>query len=724
MKIASRWRSSCTLLGLALASLGGPVSEIQAEDKIQILPVAESDFYLPGETLQWDATVQSLTEQASQRLVLSAFLYRASDGEMVAKHRSITPLDPSGNSLPVAIEFPAPEQPGVYELRCELASDDDNLWARFRKQKPPLARVGRALFVGSETLRTDEPLRSSEVSSKASGVGDKAVSRSAWLLLSNADWVRNMIDSQPGELSSDQDFLDASDPRTLSALRLWTAAERLREFIRANGLSGAMLAGDLDAEVYQVAGENNPARVLLLEKIFRSHEIETIFDTTRIAEPIATVDLDQQRIPQHPAGLERLPQQTELTIAAVLNAKNPFTLLVRMPIGERPLGDQAQTLLQSYCAIPCRSLMPVATSDATNATVQICRGTFQEQQYISLLSVAPWANEVVLEFEQPAELEVVAPALEQLETWHPDPAQPTRYRIGLRPGQLVLLRTREPAPELAIRSWVAGIRGGTAEIENIKSEVAAIVQRLGLLSDLEPSNSLTNGSFEQSGGIGLVGWMHAQHPPGCVQIDDQESIAGEHSVLLTTDLSVSPRTWIVSQAIEPPDSGRLAISLAARAERVEGGQPHSMRVSIEATRGGKPIRYSADFEVPRNGQWGSQQIVLETDGVGKQSVDSLRLTIDSLSGGRVWLDDVRVHHWFPTAKEREELQSLAFLAVQGLQTGNFTPSSRLLQNHWARYLLTVTSPDPAKPMAETKPEEKPTGVAERIRDWLPRPIRF
>ncbi len=103
----------------------------------------------------------------------------------------------------------------------------------------------------------------------------------------------------------------------------------------------------------------------------------------------------------------------------------------------------------------------------------------------------------------------------------------------------------------------------------------------------------------------------------------------------------------------------------------------------------------------------------------------LRLTIDSLSGGRVWIDDVQLHDRFPTEKERTELQSQAFLAVQGLQRGNLLPSGKLLQNHWARHLLSLGDTEPSQPMIDDEPvPAEPPGVAERIRNWLPRQLRF
>ena len=118
-------------------------------------------------------------------------------------------------------------------------------------------------------------------------------------------------------------------------------------------------------------------------------------------------------------------------------------------------------------------------------------------------------------------------------------------------------------------------------------------------------------------------------------------------------------------------------------------------------------------------------MVLEADGIEQKAVQSVRLTIDSLSGGRVWIDDVQLHDQFPTAKERAVLQSQAFLAVQGLQRGNLTPSARLLNNYWARHLLTLGPSKKPKPVIDAVEHTDETpGVAERIRSWLPQPLRF
>lgn len=410
-------------------------------------------------------------------------------------------------------------------------------------------------------------------------------------------------------------------------------------------------------------------------------------------------------------------------VSRVVDRLDPSIVIIDRSLVGRGLQRNLPEVLGGFIASPRASLQPVPPIDSASETVHVRSGHGDGHLFVSLVSAAPWDNEVDIETTDSIQWEIIGAG-----TTAPSgitSLTETRTRIAVPEGKLVVLRSVRPASEAKIRTWTTRVSGGPEALEAIKRKVTLIVERIGILSEFEPYEALTNGGFEQSGGIGLVGWMHAQHPTGCVRIDDEAPAEGKYSVLLTTDTQATTRTWIVSETIAPPESGRLAVSLACRAESKPDSDPHRIKVSIEASRDGTPIRFTSEFEVPRNGEWGNRDVVLEADGIEESNVESLRLTIDSLSGGRVWIDDVRLHDRFPTAKERAELQSQAFLAVQGLQRGNLTPSGRLLQNHWARHLLTHGPAKNAKRVIEAvQPPKEPPSVAERIRNWIPRPLRF
>ena len=445
-------------------------------------------------------------------------------------------------------------------------------------------------------------------------------------------------------------------------------------------------------------------------------------------------------------------------VSRVIDEMDPSALLVDLPCSPLVLDDDFAELVRSFTQIPIEKMRRINPTDPASQTIHLRAGTKDNVAYVSMTSLVTWTSEVEFNTSVPIQWEIVgdlesgsdddsrdSSGLEPQQESRDEVSTKTqsatpnesssaivsvgsrgdRARVTIPPGRMIVLRSRGPVAEAKIRSWSSRVSGGAEALEDIKRNVTSIVERIGTLSDFPNYGSLTNGGFEQAGGMGLVGWLHAQHPPKCVRVDDKECVEGERSVLLTTDPTAATRTWIVSEMFEAPRSGRLAVSLACRAELSPGDSSHRLRVSIEGTRDREPIRFVSEFEVPRNGQWRSREVVLEADGIDGAKVGSLRLTIDSLSGGRIWIDDIHLHDRFPTAEERGELQSQAFLAIQGLQKGNLTPSGRLLQNHWARHLLS-SSPAPAPNrviQAEEPPEETP-GIADRIRSWLPRPLRF
>ncbi|WP_146458388.1 hypothetical protein [Rubripirellula tenax] len=406
----------------------------------------------------------------------------------------------------------------------------------------------------------------------------------------------------------------------------------------------------------------------------------------------------------------------------VFDSIDPTVLMVELPIEYPLLLPRLENVLVGFESMPIHHSKSLDAADPSSQHIRLHVSTSvsESKSYVSVVSLAPWNNLIAIDSVPGQEWEVVSGDV-SITRLPSDP--PDRIRMELPAGEVVVLRRDGlTSPVLA---WTAVPAGGPVVVEKIKQRITSIVERIGILGDPRAYDGLVNGSFEQSGGMGLVGWLHAQHPPQCVRVDEGEAVEGHQSVLLTTDATVSTRTWLVSETVTPPESGRLAVSMACRGELKPEGAVHRLRVSIEATQNGSPIRQSADVEIPCNGKWRARSIVLEADFIDPNRTESVRLTIDSLSGGRVWIDDIRLHDQFPLAKERAELQSQAFLAVQGLQRGNLTPSARLLQNHWARFLL-VHPPDEVTSQVNESGAKQPesTGVAERVRSWLPRPLRF
>ena len=89
-----------------------------------------------------------------------------------------------------------------------------------------------------------------------------------------------------------------------------------------------------------------------------------------------------------------------------------------------------------------------------------------------------------------------------------------RVRIQVTEGCLIRLQSNQPADDVKIISCRARLSGGTAALAEIKRKVTLVAQRIGILFDFESYGALNNGGFEKAGDLGLVGWLHAQHPGG------------------------------------------------------------------------------------------------------------------------------------------------------------------------------------------------------------------
>ncbi len=394
-------------------------------------------------------------------------------------------------------------------------------------------------------------------------------------------------------------------------------------------------------------------------------------------------------------------------------------------IDHRSLGGSfppnLRPILLAYNASPSRPMKEFGSPDQASQTVQVRWGIENQHLVLSLTNHAPWPCEVdviskkAIHWNEVGQnTDVIRHSVDQL-----------TCTVSLNAGQLKVIRSELPQSSDTLSTWVSRVHGDNQTIEKIKSDVTVVVERLGMLADSEPYAVLSNPGFEVVGGIGITGWMHAQYPEGAVQIDENEAIEGQRSLCLTTANAMATKTWLVSETITPPKTGRLAVSLACRSGASEVTTPHRVRVSVEGTQAGASFRHCEEVDVPRNGTWQPRKVLVEADKIDPMTMDSLRITIDSLSPGKLWIDDVHLHDFFPMNKERAELQSQAFLAVQGLQRGNLAPSARLLKNRWAQFLLNDTRVRPT-PVIRTVPDEvaPPTGVAERIKGWLPKPIRF
>ena len=479
--------------------------------------------------------------------------------------------------------------------------------------------------------------------------------------------------------------------------------------------------------------------------------------------------------------------RSAISVADSVMRENPSRLTILSDELPLSISRAFQESLHQFRKIPQQGETIASSADASSDYVRVL---FQsgagneggEAAVVTIINSAPWTSQVHFRFSggkvAKCELDESGTSTAVLSVGSD---QQDRL-LTIAPSSIVNVKVQGVGGAIRLNAWRCRMVGGEQTLERLKTYVSEVVGGISTLALPRDYGKLRNGSFEIAGQVGVVGWMHTQFPDSAVVLDADEAVDGAHSIRMSTDTKLAGRTWLVSEPIEVPDSGRLAVSLATRASVQQSnstknatsaqasttdgtndrtaGATHRVRVSLEGNRQGRPVRIATEFEVPSDGQWQSRRIVLEAEQLRREEMDSLRLTIDSLTPGKLWIDDIHLHDQFATHAERTALQGKAFLAIQGLQRQNTKPAASLLNHNWSKYLLAQvelkrltsgeatlrnpkqpadvrTTPEAASSSAAnrgvpakmtdaeaTESEGERESVARRLRDWLPKPIRF
>ena len=287
--------------------------------------------------------------------------------------------------------------------------------------------------------------------------------------------------------------------------------------------------------------------------------------------------------------------RTSVILEALVKS-NPDHLILHAELQTPQLNRKASRLIHDHFQLPTSEPTPsreilVSGMDPDDETAAVHLVQSGNQTWMTISNRAPWESNIQVTSSQDTtiqwnEVRSNHPLSDSnIEgTSHANQDQAS-WRIPACDTVTVSTDTPTTASDL---TWTSSVAGGEPAIAVIKQSITSIVERIGVLSHLDPSGQLKNGSFENAGEMGLIGWLHAQYPPQCVVIDTNTASNGKQSVCLTTESTGKIHTWIVSETIPPPASGRMAVSMACRAAPSDEKPTHPLRVSIEATQKRNP----------------------------------------------------------------------------------------------------------------------------------------
>ncbi len=407
---------------------------------------------------------------------------------------------------------------------------------------------------------------------------------------------------------------------------------------------------------------------------------------------------------------------------------------------------ESMQFLSTFAKLPNIPFADVPAKDAGSSVVRVRQAHTAAGLVVYAINTGPWTVSVDIATDAAAGTPVQRLG-NKSESWVIGQKYPTTTNSvqgiattwggQLQPGELVALEVLGPSRGVA--QWSAAPLDTNALTAQLLTQVEDLKSRVAVLGRPRPFPALTNGSFELGESERVAGWLRAQHPSDCIRLANQSS-DGQKSLVMRTDSGASYGTWILSEPLPTPDTGRMAISLKARTLIA----PAKLRVAIEGRLRGAAVRHSTELEIPANSEWPAEPFWLRVENLPTSEIQDLRIAIDLITPGEISIDDVKVYDFFLTDRERGELQQQTFVALERLRRGDLTAAARLLDSHWAKYLLALKNPVatgiPQTPVTDSNVSaasaadsqthsnapESPTApaTANRWRSWLPEALRF
>ena len=205
---------------------------------------------------------------------------------------------------------------------------------------------------------------------------------------------------------------------------------------------------------------------------------------------------------------------------------------------------------------------------------------------------------------------------------------------------------------------------------------------------------------------------------GAVETDYQTKSSGRASLRLSASSAQTP-VGIVSHEFAAPETGRLDISLKYR---TTDGQPlPPMILRLESSNENyQPFHL---FDRAISDEFKERQLSF-VDLPTEQDL-RLRIRIDLVGKGEVWIDDIQLYDKWIVKDEKKVLQKIIQRAVHQQGNGDLAACFDTLSSYWPRFLLrhvppaeVATRPVP-QPLPKSAPQKKNSKLFD-LRRFVPR----
>ena len=308
-----------------------------------------------------------------------------------------------------------------------------------------------------------------------------------------------------------------------------------------------------------------------------------------------------------------------------------------------------------------------------------------DRTYFYAVNDSPWPVSVTLTTDAPrgSEFRVLGnracpPPVAQEKT--------QAWTVALQPYDLAAAMVT--AANVQILDWQADI--GRDVLVDLRAGIDDLRKRTNQLRDPRPLGVLGNPDFEiSSQGDLLPGWDCSRTSGIAARIVAGQGRNSNNALQLRSD---SPVAWVRSNSFPAPATGRLSVWVWLRIDDPAKQPPLQLAVEgrLEGQPYYRPARVGAGDDrlgeppPPLTTTWAPY--LVRIDDLPARGLTDLRVAIDLMGPGEVWIDDVQVFGLWFDKNERNELLKKIALASFYLGQGEVVECDQVLRGYWPEFL--------------------------------------
>ncbi|MEX2188543.1 MAG: family 10 glycosylhydrolase, partial [Pirellulales bacterium] len=256
-----------------------------------------------------------------------------------------------------------------------------------------------------------------------------------------------------------------------------------------------------------------------------------------------------------------------------------------------------------------------------------------------------------------------------------------RWRMTLEPYDAVAAVFTEPG--VALSNPTVDIDAVVSE--SLRRRVEQLGQRAQRLAKSPTYDKLANPGFETPADVGQIPAWTASVQPGTAVTLGGAAAEGSQAATMT---SAGRAAWLVSDELDVPKSGRLAVLVRLRTADAVRQPPLSVALEISDGRASyrlTPIAVgAAPANVPLTAAWA--EYLFPFDDLPTTPGAKVRVQFNLAGAGEVRIDDVRLLHLSLTREEHTGLGKIVSLANLYVRDGQWADCAAVLEGYWPRFV--------------------------------------